>query len=261
MADNPKPAADSAADLLNEAAIRQRRVPAAVVDEAGPGSFICHFCSRRFRSETLFLHHVCEQRRRQQLLLSPVGQAAYGYYRAWMRARRFKDQSSAAFMESRYFRMFLKFAEWAAATKLAQPERYIELMVARELQPALWCRPETYRLYVSWLEEHRDPVEQVKETLGVIKRLAEQEGVPPGKLLEHLGSQRVLGLIAQHQLSPWFLLHSSTFKQLVEQLSPEERLVFTRALNAEVWQQRFKALPNIKATREQLKQLIREEGL
>jgi hypothetical protein len=242
--------------LLDEASIAERRVSLeeANIRVQASGSYICHFCNKRFKGETMFMKHHCEQKRKQQELHSPLGQAAFGYYRAWMRFRGFREQSSNAFLDSKFYRSFINFARLVQDANIGEPERYIQLMVESTIQPALWVSPNAYKLYLNWFDNQQEPLEQVQASINMLMDIAEKEGVDYRGVLQHIGSQRVLELINQRRLSPWFLFHSATFSKLLQSLSKEEQRVFHRALNAQLWIDRLQENPE---KREEIKVVVR----
>ena len=246
--------------LLDPASIAERRVSLeeANIRVQAAGNFICHFCNKRFKGETMFMKHHCEQKRKQQELHSPIGQAAFGYYRSWMRLRGFREQSSNAFLDSKFYRAFVKFAHLVQDANIGEPERYIQLMIESTIQPALWCSPNAYKLYQNWFDNLQEPIEQVQASINKLIDIAEKEGVDYRGVLQHIGPQRVLELINQRRLSPWFLFHSDSFKRLLSSVSKEEERVFYRALNAPLWVDR---LQENKEKREEIKAIIRELGL
>ncbi len=242
--------------ILDEASIAERRVSLedANLRAMTKGNFMCHFCGKRFKSETLFMKHHCEQKRRQQELHSPLGQAAFGYYRTWMRLRGFREQSSNAFLDSKSYRAFIKFAHLVVDANIGQPERYVQLMVEGQIQPPLWCSPNVYQLYINWIDTQQNPIEQVQASINVLMDIAEKEGIDYRQVLQHIGSQRILQLINQRQLSPWFLFHSATFSELLQSVSTEEQRVFYRALNAPLWVDKLQESTSI---REDIKLIVR----
>jgi len=140
--------------MLNQAAIENRRVSLeeSQVKQYKPGVWQCHYCVRRFTSETVFTRHMCEQKRRAHEIASPTGQAAWGLFNKWMKQRKFKEQSAAAFVDSRYYRAFLKFANFVVATGISKPQRFIQIMAEANITPDLWCRDACYKMYLDWID-------------------------------------------------------------------------------------------------------------
>lgn len=230
--------------MLDEAAISARRISADDAEVASSykrGVWQCHYCVKRFGSEAVFMRHTCEPKRRAQEITNPKGQAAFSYYNLWLKHKKFKAQTIDAFMQSRYYRSFLKFAEMVVAAGISKPERYVKLMCDIDnITPDLWCREQSYRVYLDWMDKQEDPLAQVQSSIECLMDLAEKEEVDYRIIIEHLGAQRILGLITQRQLSPWFLLHSSKLQALLKTLDAESLKAFDRAINIGAWVERLK---------------------
>ena len=246
--------------LLNLEEIAARRIPVENTEivPGRAGNWYCHYCSRRYMSETLFMKHHCEPKRRAQELMSPVGQAAYGYYRDWMKLKRYSQPSSAAFLESKYYRSFLKFAQLVIDAGISKPERYIELMVAGEIMPPLWCRNEAYSVYLDWMDKLEDPMAQVVDSVSFLLDVCDREGTTMSKVFVHLGAQRIISLLRQRQLTPWLLFCSASFGQLLKTLDESELRAFNSVVNSSYWATRF---AESQATITEIKTLAAEVGL
>ena len=230
-------------DLLNQEYIAARRISLedAELVFGKSGDFKCNYCSRKFSSETVFMKHVCEPKRRAEELLTNIGQAAYQFYCEWMRRRKFGKQSVMAFMASKFYRSFINFAELVAKANISDTSQYIKLMVENEMPPALWCRDQSYALYLNWMDQVADPIQQVQASIEYLIDICEKEGVKLQTIFEHLGSQKILSLIRQRRLSPWFLFSSEKFIGMLRKLTPDERGVFSAVINAAVWSEKFQA--------------------
>jgi hypothetical protein len=246
--------------MLNQEAIDSRRVSIedAQIKQYKPGVWQCHYCVKRFGSEAVFMRHNCEQKRRAQEIASPNGQAAYGYFTTWLKARKFKAQAVEAFMSSRYYRAFLKFAAMVVAAGISKPDRYVILMLENGITPDLWCRDACYKIYLDWMDKQEDPLEQVQSSVECLIDLAEKEGVDYREVLSHLGAQKVLDLIMKRKLSPWFLLHSTAVQKFLKTVDKEQLKNFDRAVNVAAWVERLEEHQHLRAD---IKHIIAEVGL
>lgn len=247
-------------EFLVQSAIDDRRISAdeAELTPGKPGVFLCHYCTRRFSNEVTFMRHVCEQKKRAYEIASPMGQAAFIHYTTWMKLRKFKAQSIDAFIASRYYRAFLRFAEMVVNAGISKPERYIQLMIDGGISPDMWHRDQCYKVYLDWMDNLEDPLEQVASSIMCLMDLAEKEEVDYKKIVEHLGAQRLLSLISQRKLSPWFLLHSQAVQTFLKGLDPEHLKNFDRAINISAWIER---LQENKTVRNDIRKIITEVGL
>lgn len=232
---------DDISNLPNQEQIASRRISLeeAGVQQSNRASWTCHYCNRRFKSELMFMKHECQEKRRQEQLRSPIGQAAYAYYNEWMRLRKFSIQSSSTFLTSKYYLQMIRFAELVQRANINNPLKYIELMVSNDLQPALWCSNGAYTLFLEWSDQREDPIDQVGASIEHLISLAEADGIELSNIFDHLGSQKVLALIRQRKLSPWLCFNSVKFGALLHSISTEERAAYGAAINSAAWAERF----------------------
>jgi hypothetical protein len=241
--------------FLNPEEIKARRVPIEESHVFQDQKWFCNFCSKKFSSEMTFMRHHCEPRRRFEELKSPIGQAAYSYYSEWMRKRKFSVPPAAAFMESKLYRAFIAFANMVVDANISKPEKYIELMVMGEIQPVLWCREQCYAIYLEWNDKLIPPLDQVQDSINYLFDIAEKENVKITEIFNHLGPQRVLSLIRQRRLSPWFLFCSQQFGKMLRDMDTAQMKTFNGIIAASYWSARFQ---QEKSTLEIIKNIITE---
>lgn len=246
--------------MLNAEQIAARRVPISDAELilGKTGNWYCHYCSKRFLNEGPYMKHRCEPKRRALELLSPIGQSAFSYYREWMRIKRYSQPSGAAFLESKYYRAFIKFAELVVKANISRPEKYIEIMVANEIQPVLWCRDQVYCLYTEWADKLSDPIDQVQDSISYLIDICEKENVELSNIVEHLGPQRTLSLIRQRRITPWLVFCSPKFCEMLKKLDSGELNAFNAVVNAVYWGDKFQKSPSIFQT---VKQIAKELNL
>lgn len=261
MSRKPSTTVTQMPELMNAEQIAKRRVPLedAEVTVATRSKWKCTYCQRNFGNETMFMKHPCEPRRRAQELASPLGQAAYGYYRDWMKLKKFSQPGAMAFMESKYYRAFINFAQMVIDANVSRPDKYMQIMVDCDVLPILWCRDQAYALYLAWSDKLANPLELVQNSVEYLIDLSEKEGVELDKIFEHLGAQQVLSLIRQRRLTPWLLFCSTCFdKQILKKLDPSQLVAFNAVVNAQYWAGRF---AKEKATLEEVKTIVKGIGL
>ena len=247
--------------LINPEAIADRRISiedANVSMSQRQGHWLCHYCSTRFVNELVFERHVCKEKTRARELASPSGQAAYQFYLTWMKIRKFKSQSIDAFAGSRYYKQFIKFAQMVASAGISKPEKYIELMIEGGITPDLWTREQCYTMYLDYMDTRDKPIDQVVSSIQCLMDIADAEEIEYSKIVAHLGPQRVLSLITQRRISPWFLFHSASAQDLIRSLNDEEKKAYDKIIKFAAWAERLQQNAGI---REEIKQIVRECGL
>jgi hypothetical protein len=253
--------------LLDKEQIAARRIPLedAEVSLGKNANWYCEYCKRKMLSELVYMRHHCEQKRRVQELISPTGQAAFGYYNTWMKMNRRSAQTSATFLESKFFKTFVKFAQMVIDANIGKPEKYMELMIAGDVDPTLWCRAEAYSIYLKWDDKDSDPIIEVQDSINYLFDICEKEGVLTSegapditKVLSHLGPQRIIILVRQKRLTPWLLFCAPGFTPILRAFDKGEHAALDGIINSEYWAKKFAAN---KAAVNEIKEIATEIGL
>lgn len=159
-------------------------------------------------------------------------------------------------MESKFYRSFINFAEMVINANIAKPERYMELMIAGDINPTLWCRNSAYAIYLDYFDKIADPLDHVQESINYLLDICEKENTALPSVFKHLGSQRIISLIRQRRLTPWLLFCSETFKGVLRSLDKSELGAFEIVVNSGYWAKRFdeeqETLNNIKTIAKEL---------
>jgi hypothetical protein len=191
------------------------------------------------------MKHVCEAKKRVSQMLSPIGQAAFGYYNTWFKLKKLSQQSSATFLESRYFKSMIKFAEFIVKTNIGKPEKYIELMVDGGVNPSLWCAAGAYDVYIAWLDKVNPQEDQVQESLSYLLDICEKEGVALADIAKYLGPQRIISITQQKRLSPWVVFRAKSFLSEFKTWDKAHRVTYGRVSDAESFVKRFEKDPDM----------------
>lgn len=246
--------------VLDKKAISNRRVSLdeAGINEALQAKWVCHYCAQRFTKETMFMRHNCQAKKRAEESTSPVGMAAFAYYNEWMRAKKFKNQSRDAFIGSRYYRAFIKFAELMIRTGVQKPEIYIEIMVNSGLTPDLWCRSECFQMYLDWIDRVQSPMDQVLSSIDFIIKESEHRDIDYTKFFSTVGTAETLALILQRKISPWFFFHSKAVQAIMQEMDAQQKQDFAQAISVLSWQEK---LSNCDELRAEIRSIVQEVGL
>lgn len=221
--------------------------------------FTCRYCHSSFVREDRYLAHECKQMKRLKEFRTPLGQAAWAYYQEWMKSYRRAVPMSSTFLESKYYRTFIKFAEFAARVGIPDTTKFIWFMRQKDIQPALWTNSEVYAMYLEFLDMQATPMEQVKTSLKTLMKVSEDKEIDISKVFETLTPNQIITLLQQRRLSPWFLLCSKEFKRmLVHRTNDEQKVIFETIIRADYWAEKFAEHPAIV---QKVKQYIGELSL
>lgn len=234
--------------MLDKDQIAARRIPLedAQISASKASHFHCHYCLKNFTSENIFTKHVCKNRTKALEFASPVGQSAFAFYNDWMAARKFTRQTGDAFLSSKLFSCFVKFAKFVKESNIANPDRYLRIMVEKNLQPPLWCRNESYKFYLESFDKNEDPIEELQNTINFLIKLCNDENVltPTGdadltNIAGHLGSQRIINYIRNKSITPWIIFIAESFKHFIRNLDAEHLKNLNSTINIDYWAQKI----------------------
>lgn len=253
--------------MLDKEQIAARRVPLedAQILAGKQSHFHCHYCEKSFSNEVIFMRHICTQKKKALEFISPAGQAAYAYYNDWMTARKFSRQTGDAFLSSKFFSAFIKFAEFVKKMNIAKPDRYVRLMVESNLQPVLWCRDDCYKIYLASFDKNEDPIKDVQDTINFLidlcikEEIITNEGYPDlGKIVSHLGAQRIIGYLRNKNITPWIIFTADSFRSFVKGLDDEHRKVLDNTIKISYWYDKLVGNPKITS---QIKEITSGMGM
>ena len=65
--------------------------------------FRCSFCNATFVTEDRYIKHNCKHMKRAEEMKSPIGQAAWAFYQAWMKAYHRMVPNIDSFTKSKFY--------------------------------------------------------------------------------------------------------------------------------------------------------------
>ena len=206
--------------------------------------FQCKFCEQRFHLETRFLKHHCKQMQRDEEFRTTEGQAAWQYYQKWMRVYRRTVPKSSAFLHSKFYNCFIRFARFVKKVNLPDPELFIWLMKEKDFSPTIWHDDKVYALYLEFLDRRAPPIKQARITINTLFDIATSNDCEVSEVFDKLTSNEVIHLLRQRRLSPWILLNSQVFTQFfINKVVGEERIIMESIIRPDYWHEKFSSSP------------------
>lgn len=198
-------------------------------------TYACRYCGRNFVREQAYIDHECKQMKRDAELKTPLGQTAWQYYHTWLRQKKRVAPSADAFVDSKYFRTFMNFANFVVKVQLPLPDKFIWLMVKRDYPPTMWMSDDVYSIYLEFLDTKMPPIEQAKNSIKTIFDYADSHHIEPDTFFENINPNELIHLVRLRKLSPWLLLLSRKFAQLYSKLSEEQQNILETFIKPDVW--------------------------
>lgn len=221
--------------------------------------FQCTYCQRTYDSEAWFMSHKCEQMIRNEEIGTPLGQAAWIIYQKWMKASKKSVNNVNQFIKSkRYYRTFMKFAEFTKKVKLTDIDIFIRMAVMRNIQPQLWTHELIYKAYLEFLDNSVTPQELAEITVDLVKKMADAADCPVDEIFSYLTPGEIAQLIRDRKLYPWILLRSQRFGDYFQTLDQDDKNHLISAIKPKFWKYKFEAQPD---TDKWMKTKVRELGI
>jgi hypothetical protein len=213
----------------------------------GKKVFECEYCNKKYKIETHFMKHSCTPMKRAQEFKTPMGQAAWAFYKEWMLQQKRRMPDSRAFLASTQYGSFIRFAEMVRKTRLPKPAEFIKLMIKRGYFPSMWKSPQIYDEYMTHMDMNMTYAKHIEITKATLHNQATHFQCEIGDVFEHLSIGEVITLIRERKLSAWILILSDKFKNYFKENATQEQLiVMTPLLNIDHWVRRTKSNENSK---------------
>ena len=204
----------------------------------------CTFCNKRFVRENNFIAHRCRQMIRDEEFRTPIGQAAWSFYQRWMKAHRRMVPRPEAFLQSKFYNSFMKFAKFAQKVQLPDPESFIWLMKEKDIPTSIWTNDQVYTEYLEFLDRRATPLSRAKTTVATLFKLANEHDVEVDQVFDALDPIDVINLLRERRVSPWILLNSQKFTSFyLNQCSPEQRIIIESIIRPAYWAKQFESHP------------------
>lgn len=202
--------------------------------------WVCKFCSKSFIHEDRYLAHKCDAMKKLDELETPDGQAALNYYQQWMRAYKRLPPPASTFTTSKYFRTFVKFAEFVRKVRMPYVDKFIWLMKEKDISPTIWTNDEVYSLFLEFVDHKTTPMEQLKTSVDTILKYADRKEIEVSQVFQVMDPNELIVLVRTRQLSPWLLLFSKQFKKMLsERTSPEQKVIIETIIRPDFWVKRI----------------------
>lgn len=196
--------------------------------------------------------------KRAEEFQTPIGQAAWSFYQRWMKAKRYQVPRSDAFLHSKFYKPFIRFAKFAKRVNLPDVESFVWLMKEDDLPPVMWTNDEVYARYLEFLDRRADPQKRAKQTIKTLFAIADAASCDVSEVFDVITTPELIQLLRERRLSPWILLRSRKFKEFLTKATPEELTFIQTIIRPPYWKEKFEQRPQIVA---KMDEYVKELGI
>lgn len=207
-------------------------------------NYQCSFCGTHFVTEDRFIKHNCKHMIRDEEFRTVEGQAAWGYYKAWMKSMRRVVPKDKSYLKSKFFNSFMRFAAHVKKMKIPDTDAFIWLMKEKDISPTIWTNDLVYTAYLEFMDRKVAPKRHAEITINTLFDEAEERQIAVGDVFDNMLANELIQLMRRRQVSPWFLLNSKKFKQFfIDSTTREEQIIMESIIRPQYWKTKFDANP------------------
>jgi len=230
---------------------------------ASSQTYKCKYCGKEYRRESTLAAHLCETKRRYQQE-KEVGvqfgfQAYLRFFELTQGSAKMKKYSD--FVDSPYYRAFVKFGRHLVAIRAVNPKMFIDWVIKENKKLDHWCHE---RIYLEFLKQYlrKEAVQDaVERALTEMQEYADEHGEFKNGFSDYFkfgNSNRIVYHISNGRVSPWIVYNCDSGIEFLDRLSEEQIGLVMPWIDPEYWQRKFK---DYVADTEWIKQILKEAGL
>jgi len=222
--------------------------------------FICKYCNKEFRREKTLFVHLCEPKRRwnnKDDIGTRLGIQAFNRFYKSTQPNSNKEKTMDEFIKSPYYGAFVKFGWYAHQIRAVNPMSFADFLLDNNVKIDWWTKDRFYEKYIITHMSKEDPGDAITRTINELNRWAEENNTSFDQFFKVASTNKVVSLIANGRLSPWFLFNCDQGIFLLSQLSEEQLGIAFKWVDPDTWMKRFEKYP---ADRDWIQELLKEAG-
>lgn len=222
-------------------------------------TYTCRYCKKDFVKETSLEVHMCEPKRRHREKDERGVQLGLGAYLRFYEITQgsAKLKTFDDFVESPYYRAFVKFGRYCVDVKAVNPTRFTEWLLKHNKKIDHWCRD---TMYTEYLTEYLR-VENVNDALARAMEFgidwAEKSGHPAEDCLRYGNTNAMVYAVTTGRISPWVIYCSESGQKFLSELDSSQIAMIWAIIDSEHWGNKFRDYP---ADYEYAKEILTKAG-
>jgi len=226
-------------------------------------SYKCRYCDKEFRKESSLAVHLCEQKRRWQEEKETgvqFGLQAYlRFYELTQGSAKMKSYSD--FVDSPYYRAFVKFGRHMVGIRAVNPRMFIDYVIKENKKLDHWTHERVYLEYLKNYMRKEAVQDALERALKEMQDYADEHQKFANGFRDYFrygNPNRICHHIANGRVSPWIVFNCATGVEFLEQLNDEQIGLILPWIDPDYWQQKFR---DYVADTEWVKTILKEAGL
>ena len=195
----------------------------------------CRFCHKLYKQESAFAKHYCEERRKNDVAKTIIGQIAFSLYDRWLHKKYKREADLDMFKQSRFFNAFVKFADlYKKINGLADVDEFFALMIRKNIQPSNWVDDRIIRYYLDHIDSGTIQ-SKITRSCNTLIKIADAYDCDTSEVFNHIEFFIMMDFIKLRKLSPWVLLNSKAFMKWLSTISKEQQQIIDNLIDPDKW--------------------------
>ena len=220
----------------------------------------CEYCNKTFSRQKTLDIHVCEAKRRWSQKDNKVHVLAFEIFRRFyeINYNNQKEKTYTDFVQSQYYRAFIKTAEFITANTPVEIGAFIDWLCTSKIRIDAWPRQGTVDTYIKQLVRSEPVPQALNRTITAMGEWAQQENARLEDFFKYVNLNRVTQMIVNGRISPWVMLNCETGKDMLTIMHDDQIKIIYEMIDPEWWKKTFKKRDEDK---DFVKETLREAGI
>lgn len=143
------------------------------------------------------------------------------------------------FIESRYYKSFIKFARRLMDLRPVDQARFIDYVFRNGVKDRDWCKDAVYEAYIVDLLSKEPASRGLERSIKTMEQWGFDHDVPFNMFFAQVSPSEATHLVKMGKISPWVLYLAETSDLLWDRLSDEQASIISSVVDPKVWRVKF----------------------
>ena len=208
--------------------------------------FICKYCEKEFRREKTLFVHLCEPKRRwsnKDDIGCRIGIQAFKQFYKEIQPNTTKEKTHEDFIKSPYYSAFVKFGWHCHQIRAVNPIELVDFLLKNNVKIDWWTRDIYYEKFIISHMATETAADAITRSITELNRWADEHKTTFDRFFKEATPNKVVNLISNGRLSPWFLFNCDQGVAVLASLNEEQLALAFKWVSPDTWASRFEKYP------------------
>ena len=198
----------------------------------------CECCKRSFKSERVFLNHLCEPKRRilqRQERAVTLGLHAFQHF--WTKRQSPRHIPTwEDFEKSSLYLGFVRFGRHILAINAINPVGFVDFLLRGEVGIDDWCKQSIYDTYIRELTKLETPMEAIERNIMLLEQWGMHNNEHWSDFFRKVAPSQAVLWILSGRISPLLIFTASSVNELFSRLTGEQIKMIECIIDEKFWE-------------------------